>query len=126
MTLVRRVAPLLLLIGLMAAVRPADQEPVVRISLTPTGVQVTPESVTVGPGQAIQWSSELPFALAVEGNARLFGQELPPAALRGRENAPVRATVGAAAEAGRYKYSVAVWDGENVWVVDPEIIVRRP
>lgn len=126
----RRGAPILLLflllVGLVAADASPDQEAGVRIALTPAGVQVTPSSITVEPGEAVQWSSDMPFAVAVERNAELFGQELPPAALRGRANAPARATVGADAEAGSYKYAVAVWDGENVWVVDPEIIVRRP
>jgi hypothetical protein len=127
MTQLRRVAPLLLLFGVAAAGRPgpADQEATIGIALTPAGVQVVPASVTVDPGEEIQWSSDLPFAVAVERNAQLFGRELPPQALRGRANAPARARVGESAEAGSYKYSVAVWDGEEVWVVDPEIIVRR-
>jgi plastocyanin len=125
MTPLRRVSPLLLLLGLAAASSPADQEAAITIALTPAGVQVTPATVTVSPGETIQWTSEIPFAVAVERNAQLFGQELPPQALRGRANAPLRAAVAENAEAGTYKYSVAVWDGENVWVVDPEIIIRR-
>lgn len=30
---------------------------------------------------------------------------------------------GISAPHGTCKYSVAVWNGENVWVVDPEVVV---
>jgi hypothetical protein len=96
----------------------------VQIRLTPTGIQVTPQLVIIRRGQELVWNSDQPFALAVERNAELFGRELPPQALRGRANAPVQARTGAEAPEGSYKYSVAVWDGENVWVVDPEIVIR--
>ena len=93
------------------------------ITLTEDGIQV-PSPVDVRRGEELVWESELPFAVDIEHNDRLFGRRLPPQALRGRGNAPARAMVGQGAPFRTYKYSVAVWDGENVWVVDPEIRVR--
>lgn len=119
-----RLTPVLALLTLTALTGPAPApQAAVTISLTPAGVQVTPARIAVSRGEAIQWTSSLSFAIAVERNTALFGQTLPPQALRGRANAPVNATVGANAPDGTYKYSVAVWDGENVWVVDPEVVV---
>ena len=114
---------LALLVVTAAGTGPRRQAAAVTISLTPAGVTVTPDRVVVRRGETVQWTSEYPFAIAVERNAALFGEALPPQALRGRANAPVRAAVGANAPDGTYKYSVAVWDGENVWVVDPEVVV---
>lgn len=119
-----RTVPILALLVLTAATTtPRPQAAAVTISLTPAGVQVSPDRVVATRGETIQWTSDLPFAIAVERNAALFGQTLPPQSLRGRANAPVRASVGPGAPDGTYKYSVAVWDGENVWVVDPEVVV---
>lgn len=99
------------------------QAATITISLTSGGIQVSPNTASVRRGETIQWQSELPFAIAVERNSALFGRTLPPQALRGRANTPVRAAVGESAPTGSYKYSVAVWDGTNVWVVDPEILI---
>lgn len=122
-----RIALVVLALGVPAAwaAAPAPQEAAtVQIRLTPAGIQVTPQQVVVRRGQEIVWTSTQPFAVAVERNAELFGRELPPQALRGQANAAARARAGAEAPEGSYKYSVAVWDGENVWVVDPEILIR--
>lgn len=127
-----RIAALVPLVALTslsveAAAAPVpQQEPTVTIRLTGAGVQVAPDRITVQRGQSINWNSSMPFAIAVERNNALFGRTLPPQALRGRANAPVRAQVGGQAAQGTYKYAVAVWDGENVWVVDPEIVVPPP
>ena len=111
---------------------PVQEAATVQIRLTPQGIQVTPQQVAVRRGQEVVWTSDEPFAVAVERNAELFGRELPPQALRARPaaadpapaSAVVRARTGAEAPEGSYKYSVAVWDGEDVWVVDPEILIR--
>ena len=66
----------------------------IQIRLTGAGLQVTPARVTVNRGDEIVWSSDLPFAVDVARNAELFGRILPPAALRGRANAPARAQTG--------------------------------
>lgn len=108
--------------------RPAET---VTIRLTGAGVTVSPSTVTLHPGDELEWQSDYHFAVAVDRNSALFGQELPPQALRARASSqgggPARATVaarmGANAPEGTYKYAVAVWDGENVWVVDPEIVI---
>lgn len=122
-----RAAVLVLAVGVPAAwaAAPASQEAAtVQIRLTPAGIQVTPQQIVVRRGQELVWTSSEPFAVAVERSAELFGRDLPPQALRGRANAVVRARTGAEAPEGSYKYSVAVWDGEQVWVVDPEILIR--
>ncbi len=95
----------------------------IQIRLTGAGLQVTPASARVSRGDEIVWTSDLPFAVDVARNAELFGRQLPAAALRGRANAAARASTGRSAPAGSYKYAVAVWDGTNVWVLDPEIII---
>jgi hypothetical protein len=106
----------------------------VTISVTGDGIVIDPEVATLNRGDEVQWTSDLDFAVAVERNADLFGRRLPPQALRGRARsqgqgpamASVRARAGANAPVGAYKYSVAVWDGEDVWVVDPEIVIVPP
>lgn len=136
MTLPRslRTTALLALLGLTAAVPPPDaQQATIRITLNPAGVQVSPARVAVAQGTPLEWTSDLPFAVDLERKAELFGSNLPPQALRGRAAGGgaaagaarrVMTRVGESAPPGTYKYSVAVWDGENVWVVDPEIVVR--
>ena len=94
----------------------------IRIELTATGINV-PASVTIERGAPFFWASDYPFAVAVERNAELFGSQLPDAALRGRANAPVHVRAGPHAAIGSYKYSVAVWDGTDVRVLDPEILI---
>lgn len=103
------------------------QAPVVTIRITDAGVVVSPQVVTVRAGEEVEWQSDYSFAIAVERNAALFGQPLPPQALRaraqGQNRAALRVRTGANAAEGAYKYSVGVWDGENVWVLDPEIVI---
>lgn len=110
--------------GVSWAARPASQAATIQIRLTPEGLQVTPEQVVVRPGEEIVWSSEHQFAVDFQRGQALFGRELPAAARRGMANRPLRARAAENAPAGSYKYSVAVWDGENLWVVDPEILIR--
>ena len=109
------------------AARPAgDAAPAsvtIRIHLANDAIYVTPPSVTIRPGDQIIWESPLTFAVDVARGAALFGRVMPPQALRGQANAPIRITTAANAPSGSYKYAVAVWDGTNVWVVDPEIII---
>jgi plastocyanin len=122
-----RLGLLVVFCGAATAWAAPQRAAVVTINLTEAGVVVTPAVITVAPGEEVEWRSDHAFAIAVERNATLFGRELPPQALRaraGRGQASVRARTGQNAPAGAYKYSVGVWDGENVWVVDPEVVIR--
>ena len=38
----------------------------------------------------------------------------------------IKASVLDSAQPGYFRYSVAVFDGKNIWTGDPEIIVKRP
>jgi plastocyanin len=126
-----RTALVLAMFAAATAWSPPQPAATVTIRLTGTGVVVTPQRVTLHPGDELEWESEHSFAVAVERNRALFGRELPPGALRARaqsqgkgpSRAAVRARMGGNAPEGTYKYSVGVWDGENVWVLDPEIVI---
>ncbi len=126
-----RVASLFAVAALLtlAAAAPANrvQRPVtITISLDSAGaVVVDSMQVHVTPGTRIEWASDLDFGLAVQRHADLFGPTLPPQAMHGQKNRPFRAAVHANAPQGSYKYSVGVWDGANVRVLDPEIIVGK-
>ncbi len=117
-------AALLALVAAAPAHRPQRQVVRITISMDSTGaVVVDPEQAHVNPGTRIEWTSDLPFGLAVQREADLFGNTLPPQALQGQKNRPVGVGIGANAPEGSYKYAVGVWDGTSVSVRDPEIIV---
>ncbi len=109
---------------LAAAPAPAPQQGVtIQITVSGNNVQVSNPRVTVARGEPITWSGNAPFAIVVERQAALF-PGVPAQALTGLANRPAQARVGGSAAPGRYKYSVVVWNGSELRVLDPEIIVR--
>ncbi len=128
---ISRPALVVALFAVATAWSPPRAAETVTIRLTGAGIVVTPRVAILHPGDELEWESDYDFAVAVERNTTLFGRELPPQALRARARsqgagaarAAVRARTGANAPEGTYKYAVAVWDGENVWVLDPEIVI---
>jgi plastocyanin len=103
---------------------PQQTEPVlVRIEIEGDSVRAVPDTVTVRPGQRVEWVTDIG-----DWTVRFTGPNpFPPAAAedgiqgaRGQRNgAAVR---GDAAE-GRYKYMILVRDGERMRIRDPEVIV---
>ena len=90
-------------------------------------VEVDTDPIEVYENDIIEWKSDHAFAVGVQKHKALFGPGLPPQALRGQANVPARARVAATVlDTLRSKYSVAVWDGQKVRILDPEIVVIPP
>lgn len=102
---------------------PPQQAPTVQISLDDDSVQVFPSRVEVVQGQVVTWSSSVPFAIVLNDQDTVF-PGLPPQAMRGLSRRPVQARVGGNTPARSYKYTVVVWDGQQLRVLDPEIVVK--
>jgi hypothetical protein len=98
--------------------------PVVPVTVGLAGdiVQCSPASAYVYPGQAIEWNCDSRFAIAVH-----LGYDSPfvPVQKRAGRGVPLGLHTAEDTPCGRYKYVVAISDGDNVWIEDPEIIVRR-
>ncbi len=78
--------------------------------------------VWVRAGETIVWecTNKYPFAVHI-------GWDSPLEYGRYRSSGdPIKANVMKDARPGYFRYSVAVFDGKNIWTDDPEIIVRRP
>ena len=106
-----------------------QQAPViVRINVNPrTGaVTVVPDTATVDRGQRIRWVGNFRrFLVQVPSTDDPLGPAARDPGLRGRNNRPVEATMKADATVGAsYKYNVAVYDGGEVLLLDPLLIVR--
>lgn len=94
----------------------------IEIVLGADGIEIDPRTF-IYQGDTLEWSCAHPFALDVRRSDELFGKKLPPAALRGQQNKPVRHQSAGKATTGSYQYAVSVWDGTDLWVLDPEILV---
>jgi hypothetical protein len=94
----------------------------VTIVLEDAIVKCTPACAYLRRGQTIEWicQGNFPFAIHM-GYDTPFEKEhyqAPP-----RQS--IRLSIAPSHRYGRYKYTVAVFDGENVWIEDPELIIRR-
>lgn len=109
---------------LAAAVPAAEQQGVtIDISLSGDTIGVSNPRVEVERRQPVRWTGSVPFAIVVEEQKALF-PNVPAQAMRGLANRPVRAMVGDTTPAGSYKYTVVVWDGQQLRIRDPEIVVK--
>lgn len=106
-----------------APAAPPQQATTIQITVSGNSIQVSNPRAMVGRGEAITWSANAPFAIVVERQGSLF-PGVPAQALSGLANRPAQARVGGNTPPGRYKYSVVVWNGSEMRVLDPEIIVR--
>jgi len=94
----------------------------IRINVVNGRVQVTPNSQHSKRSEALKWTCD-------DGNyAILFSGDSPSDRPGGgnRSGQPVDMSVRANANAGSYKYIVAVASGNDVLIVDPEIIIDVP
>lgn len=107
-----------------AAVPAAEQQGVtVHISLSGDTIGVSNPRVEVERRESVTWTGSVPFAVVVEEQNTLF-PNVPAQAMRGLANRPARARVGGSAPARTYKYTVVVWDGQELRIRDPEIVVK--
>ncbi len=93
----------------------------VTIALRDGMVQCTPDCVYARHGQAIEWKCEGDLAFAIH-----LGYDSPFERVHHQapRQQPIRLDITNAIHRGRYKYVVAVFDGEKVWIEDPQIIIR--
>jgi hypothetical protein len=93
----------------------------VTVALKDDIVQCTPDCAYVCRGQTIEWKCERDFPFAIH-----LGYDSPFE--RVHHHAPkqqrIRLDIAKNTPRGRYKYVVAVFDGSNVWIEDPQMIVR--
>jgi hypothetical protein len=94
---------------------------VVTIALKDGVVQCTPDCIYAYRGQAIEWKCEKDFPFAVHLGYDSPFNRVHHQALRQQ---PIRLDIGKDTPRGKYKYVVAVFDGNNVWIEDPHIIIR--
>ncbi|MFQ5689508.1 MAG: hypothetical protein ACE5HQ_04460 [Gemmatimonadota bacterium] len=106
-----------------------QQTVVITIGIDANGdVTASPDRVTVQRDQAVEWAADTlsavkDFTVRFQ-SATPFGNAAARAGIRGRRKAKGRGRVTRRARVGwTYKYTIGVWDGQNVRVVDPEIII---
>jgi plastocyanin len=111
---------------------PGDQQTVHTVTITynaSTGaVAASPDTVRAHPGERIQWTSAHPWRVNIPLGAAVFGAAGRGQArsFQGQPNQANGAPVIPAAAQRGYKYSVAVFDGEQWRERDPEIIIAPP
>jgi plastocyanin len=97
----------------------------ITIELQGKKVKTTPDSLHVSSGDVVTWDCDgLKWAVSFGGRQPVkgpFEDEDPERRHNGKTNGTVRANPGT--QAVRYKYAVAVYDGDDVYVADPEVIV---
>jgi hypothetical protein len=90
-----------------------------------------PRTLKASKGHTAEWTCDQPAAILfdpVSPCGRLYyfnrtdanGKVVSPELLDSNKNHPAKMDVGA----GRYKYVVAVWDGQRVLIDDPDVIVE--
>jgi len=94
----------------------------ITVSLNGDQIEFSPACAFVNRGDAIVWKcpDNLAFAIHFGWNSPLDKNRY-----RTRPGGRIQAMVPAGALHGKYKYFAALYDGENIWTEDPELIVRR-
>lgn len=111
---------------------PAGEEvrATVAISYDPRSKQisVTPDPVSVERGQRVDWSpgsSIVAWAVDIASSKEPFGASVRANGVRGGKGVSAGARVRANATPDTYKYTVAVWDGQEIRILDPDIVVNN-
>lgn len=93
----------------------------VTIALKDGIVQCAPDCVYAQRGQTIEWKCQGDFPFAIH-----LGYDSPFERVhhQASREEPIRLNIASDTRRGRYKYVVAVFDGSNVWIEDPWMIVR--
>lgn len=110
---------------------PAEQEAaLVTVSVDPEtdALTVSPDPVRVERGQKVEWTGGVDWAVSIPAppgppENRPFPPEVFEKGIHGGKNVRAGAAVRSNAANGRYKYTVAVFDGKRVRILDPEIII---
>lgn len=94
----------------------------VTVALKDGIVQCTPDCAYVRRGQNIEWKCERDFAFAIH-----LGYDSPfeRAQYQVPRQERIRLNIPKEIPHGRYKYVVALYDGEKVWIEDPQLIILR-
>jgi plastocyanin len=92
----------------------------VAIALEGGMVQCTPDCVYAHRGQTIEWKCQEDFPIAIH-----LGYDSPFDRVhhQATRKQSIRLKITNDTRRGRYKYVVAVFDGEKVWIEDPQLIV---
>ena len=110
------------------AIGDQEQPVIVRINVNDSTGEVTvvPDTARVKRGQTIRWVGNFRrFLVQVPSTDDPLGPAARTPGLRGRNNRPAEATMRADATVDAYyKYIVAVYDGGEVLLLDPMLIVR--
>lgn len=85
-------------------------------------VQCNPASAYVHKGQTLTWICKEGFPFAIH-----LGYDSPfdEVHLQAHGKDGINLFTNNGTPCGRYKYVVAISDGRNVWIEDPEFIIRR-
>lgn len=100
----------------------------VTIGLVDGRVTVSPDPVTVNPGDTLVFEAD-PDSDVESFNVQFrspvpFGPQAAVAGLNGARGQSAREIVRPQAEVGqRYKYNVRVWNGERMIPLDPEVVI---
>jgi plastocyanin len=92
-------------------------------------ISVSADPIRIAPGEEITWSpgdGVEALAIDIPSPKAPFGQGVRANGVRGRKEGPparVRARAGDAVK-GSYKYTVAIYDGQQVYILDPDIIIN--
>ena len=90
---------------------------VIPISVSGNQVACNPDSVQLNRGDTIRWNYNGPFAVD-------FGLATPfPQSRYNGNGQVVTPAVRPDAASGTYKYAVAVYDGSQVLIADPRVII---
>lgn len=86
-------------------------------------ISAEPDSIEVNPGDRVEWTGAVDaWTIQVPNAAGIFGRQTAGANGGRNDRAGLR-VIPDAARGRRYKYVVAVWDGNRVRILDPEIVI---
>jgi hypothetical protein len=99
-----------------------DTNVTVTVALKDGIVQCTPDCVYARRGQTIEWKCQENFPFAIH-----LGYDSPFERVHHQapQKQPIRLNIPSDIPRGRYKYVIAVFDGSNVWIEDPYMIIQR-
>ncbi len=87
-------------------------------------LSVSPDPVMVHRGDKVEWGSDAgPWTIVVPSNDMPFGASAHGKGIGAQKGKHMGATVAANAKYGTYKYIVALYDGSEVRILDPDVII---
>lgn len=114
--------------GAYASGAAADDTVVISYNPNSRRITVSKDPVTIRAGEAIAWSAGSgveAWAVDIPSSKAPFGQGVRDRGIRGRKGGPPgTARARADAPSGTYKYTVAIYDGQDVRILDPDIVIN--